>query len=641
MERARILTFSPDLCPRKMAQSCKLSSFWLALLMARCPILSPIDILLTTTIGGPAFLAPIHASRALPGIMADISPYTNPPQIVVAALRALTDIADSAALSDPSTPLNTQILAEYVFSSQNLDSFNAILSSSSSKHLLQAQVSLTCGLIYRLCAEEKQQHALAMAGLLDSLAARLASFAVAQGNVVPGAVTAAQNDGLYEAFPEPAPDNAKLEPVLRAIAAVLGESKYRAHRLVCAPAILAVFPPIKFEPSRLVQDGRADLGYLGLGSSRNLDLSAMEYVLPAIPIPSSRSTLSSHSPFGTPDRSESQVSSRNSHNKTFPRSQWDMESPRFNSAGDAGPEEVESPLIPWLVHLVRSRADDERLMAASVLTCLYKAGLGSKSIRETSIGLLVVPLLVDMVAKNDRDVAAHQVKNQAMRRTILEQAPLILARLIIDCEFLQKAASDCHAVKVLTKLLRRAYTPLDISSQPVMWSPHADTDMDVESTSPISQLGERGQDEALAHQIRLRESALKAIGALAAGKEDYRKALIAEDFVPYVVESLSEFPRKPRAPKDRPKDKPSKEPTTVAPEYGRNPLSVIIAGCQVVRVLSRSISVLRTSIVDHGVVIPVFQFLKHPDINVQNAATATMANLILEVSPVREVSLRT
>ena len=482
-----------------------------------------------------------------------------------------------------------------------------------------------------------------MGGVLDSLAARLASFAVAQGYVVPGAVAAAQKDGLYEAFPDPAPDNAKLGPVLRAIAAVLGESKYRANRLLCAPATLAVFPSIRLDAPRPFQDGRTDLGHLGLSDLRNMDLSAMEYVLPAIPIPSSRSTPTSHSPFGTPDRSESRTSSRNSHSKIFPRSQWDTESSRFNTVGDVEAEEVECPLIPWLVHLVRSRADDERLMAASVLTCLYKAGLGSKSIRETSIGLLVVPLLVDMVVENNKEVSGSKVKVQAVQRTILEQAPLILARLILDCEFLQKAASDCHAVKALTKLLRRAYTPLNNPGQPAMWSPHADTDMDVERTSPVSQLGERGQDEALAHQIRLRESALKAISALAAGKEDYRKALVVEDFFPYVVESLSEFPRKPRAPRDRPKDRLSNEnaPTTVAPEYGRNPLSVIIAGCHVVRVLTRSISILRTTLVDHGVAIPIFQFLRHPDVNVQIAATATMTNLVLEVSPVREVSFHT
>lgn len=588
-------------------------------------------------------MAPIYAARALSGIMACISPSSNPPQIVVAALRVLVDIADAAALSDPSSPLTLQNLAESVFLPNYLDAFNAILSVSSAKHVLQSQVALACAVIQRLCKEEKEQQILTMAGVLDSLAARLASFAVADGYVIPGAAEAAKEDGLFDAFPDPAPNNAKLQPVLEAIAAVLGESKYRAHRLVSAPAVLAVFPSVKFEPpSRSGQSGRSEPRTPGISDSRNLNLSAMEYVLPAIPVPASRSTSSSRSSLGTPDRSDSQVSSRNSHynSKTIPRSTWESEPPRFNPLTDSETEEIESPLIPWLVHLVRSRVDEERLMAAAVVTALHRAGLGSKNMREISIGLLVVPLLVDMLSKADKAFPAGQPVTSAPHRLILEQAPLTLSRLIIDCEYLQKAAFDCHAARILTRLLRRAYTPSDSPNHRHMWSPYPDTDMDVEGSSPISQLGESGEDEFLAHQIRIRESALKAIGALAAGKEDYRKALVSNDLLPYVVESLSEYPRKPVSLEDKSKGSNSAEaaPTTIDPNYGRNPLPVIVACCHVVRMMSRSIGILRTSIVDNGLALPIFQFLKHPDVNVQNAATATMVNLLVEVSPVREVS---
>lgn len=520
-----------------------------------------------------------------------------------------------------------------------MESLNAVLSISSTKYALQIQVPLACRLIRSLCQEEGQQHALTMAGVLDSLAARLAGFAVAEGDVVPGAATAAQNDGVFEAFPEPAPHDAELKPILEAITAILGESKYRANRLVCAPAMLAVFPSLKFEPPRWFQDRKSDLGHPSSHDSRSLDLSAMDYVLPAIPI-SSRNPSAAASSFSSPSRTDSQASSRSSNSKMFPRMP-DVEVPQFKATGEAEAEEIESPLIPWLIHLIRSRADDERLMAASVLTSLYKAGLGNKTVRETSVGLLVVPLLVNMIAKNEKDIPASKGKSCTVQRVILEQAPLTLARLIIDCEYLQKAAYESGAVKSLTKLLKHSYKPLDCFNKPAMWSPYPDTDMVVEGTSALSQLGERGQHESLVHQIRLREVALKAIGALAAGKEDYRKAFIAEDIMPYVVESLSEFPRKPRAPKDRSKDKaPSSAMSlNVDPEYGRNPLPVIIAACHVVRMLSRSISILRTALVDHGAAIPIFHFLRHSDINVQNAATATMANLVIEVSPVREVSL--
>lgn len=574
--------------------------------------------------------------------MANISPYTNPPQIVVAALRALTDIANSAALADDSCPLTTRALAECVFSPANLESLNVILSISSPKHILQTQLSLACGIIQKLCRDERHQNSLTGAGVLDSLAARLASFAVAGGYVIPGAEEAARNDGLIEAFPAPAPENAKLQPVLEAIAAILGDSKYRANRLIYAPAIMAVFPSIKLDQSTIPSlSARGDPGHLGLADPRsNLDLTAMEFVLPTVPAPSRSASASPFPTIHTPGRSGPHLIRRtSSQTKVTTRYPWETGASQFHSATETEPEEIESPLIPWLVYLVRSAREGDRLMAASVLTALYKAGLGTSRIRETSIGLLVVPILVDMIAQNDKDTPAAQNREKMMQRMILEQAPLVLARLIVDCEFLQKAAADCNAVKVLTKLLRRAYTPLGEPGRP-MWTPYPDADVDMDESSPISQLGGRGQDERLTHHIKLRESALKAIASLAAGREDYRKALVAEDLVPYMVESLSEFPRKPQPPRDRGKDKSPVEapPTAAAPEYGRNSLSVIVAACHVVRVLSRSISILRTSLVDNGVALPILHYMHHPDINVQNAATAAMANLVVEVSPVREVS---
>lgn len=478
-----------------------------------------------------------------------------------------------------------------------------------------------------------------MEGVLDSLAARLASFAVREGFVTPGADDLADSDGLREAFPDPASLDAKLGPILGAIASILGDSKYRATRLVYAPATLAVFPA--GQPLRSLLESKVDVDGMNFGSSKNLDLTAMEFVLPSIPSTASRNSSASHFSFATPDRTDSAMSTRNNSNRAMTHSLWDTNSPQLRSLGDLESESIESPLVPWLVHLVRTTTDLERLAAASVLAALYKAGLGSRNAREISIGLLVVPILVDMIAKNDQSEAEgpKPQKNQATARHILERAPLVLARLIIDCEYLQKAAFDSKAVSVLTKLLKRSYTPVENLHPPEMWSPHLDADMDVEATSATAQLGPRGRNAELTHLIQLRESALKAIAALAAGKEEYRKALVAEDLVSYVVESLTEFPGKPRSPKGL-KDKPSEPPSeTLNPNYGQNPLSVVIAGCHTLRMLSRSVGILRTAIVDYGAALPIYHFMKHQDLSVQTAATAAMVNLVIDVSPVREVSI--
>ncbi|KAJ4261474.1 hypothetical protein NW762_006899 [Fusarium torreyae] len=582
--------------------------------------------------GGPAFLAPLHAARAIPALMANVSPFTNPPQLVVASIKALTDIADASILAAPSSPIDIDSLADTVFSPRYLDSFGAMLSINSTDTLLQSQVSLAAGLISRLCREERHQQALATSGILDALATRLASVAVLRGEVVPGADYSARNDGLFEAFPEPAPRTSKLGSILEAITAILGDSKYRANRLVNSPSILAVFPSIKFEPS-----GNIDTEQTGPNAARKQPVTAMEYMLP-INLPRNPNT----SPYGSAavgGSSDSQSSSRSSLSKFSSSAIWDP--PRYLPLGLSGEdiEEIESPFIPWLVRLVRRSDEYERLLAASVLAALLKGGVASKGLRETSLGLLVVPLLVEMISRNDKDVSDVNEIDNAIKRTILERAPVVLARMITDSEYLQKAAYECEAVPVLSRLLKHAYTPVKDNGQPRYWSPHADVDMEVENNSPLAQLGQEGQNELLVHRLKVRESTLKAIAALAGGKEDYRKAFVADDVVSYVVESLSEYPRKPQSIKERTSEKSSADSARKGETagYGSNPASVIVAGCHVVRMLSRSVSILRTSLVDHGVALPIFRFMKHADVNVQVAATAAICNLVLEFSPVREL----
>ncbi|KAG5971933.1 hypothetical protein E4U55_000986 [Claviceps digitariae] len=579
--------------------------------------------------GGPAFLSPLHAARVVPAILTNISPYASPPQIVVASLRALLDISTATASTPPTAPFSVKALADQIFTLSNIESMNASLSMTLSHHLFQSQVRLVSLLICRLCRDERHQNALVTAGVLDSLAAQLAKFAVADGLVVPGAKDLATQDGLSQLLPEPATTSSRIGPLLEAISCIIGDSKYRASRLVYSPVFLAIFPGIRLEPSK------------HSNGSCSQALTAMELILPSLPIPDSKSQSAAPSTtFCTSDRAaDSRTPSRSTlWNKSSASAAWD--SPRFHTAGhntETSTEDTESPLIPWLIHLVRSLDDYDRLMAAAVLAALFKAGLGRKGVRETTIGLLVVPILVGMIAKNDKDGLDVLDPSDATHLLIIEKGPAVLARLMMDNEYLLKAAMDCGVDKILVRLLKRSYEPLtDAGRPPKPWSPHPDTGMEVENTSPVARLGDTGLHPLLAHRTSMRESCLKAIGALSSANEEYRKALVAEDVVPYVVESLSEFPRKPKSSKDKSaaNEQPHHGPS---PAYGCNPVSVIIAACHVVRTLARSVCILRTSLVDHAVTMPVFRFLRHPDVNVQIAATATVINLVVEVSPVREL----
>jgi hypothetical protein len=127
--------------------------------------------------------------------------------------------------------------------------------------------------------------------------------------------------------------------------------------------------------------------------------------------------------------------------------------------------------------------------------------------------------------------------------------------------------------------------------------------------------------------MRYRENILKALAALVPFKDEYRKAICEHGVVPYIIDAL-----KPR-PSDAPAD--AAMPRNTA-EDG-NPIPTILAACGTARMLTRSVSVLRTSLIDAGVAKPLFALLRHSDLEVQIAATAAICNLALDFSPMKEV----
>jgi len=281
-------------------------------------------------------------------------------------------------------------------------------------------------------------------------------------------------------------------------------------------------------------------------------------------------------------------------------------------------------------------------MAASVLTVLYRAGLTNK-IRETPIGLLVVPLLVQMLD----DVPApskgkeHPGDEEAasLDLAIKERAPAILAMLITDSEYLQKAAFDAGAIGKLSKMLKVSYDPVLEASHPHPWSPHG-TSNGEDTDTQNRRLDRYGQPPVLVHKIKVRESTLKAIAALVPFKDEYRKVIVDQGMIPYIVESMSSNPGKPTSKINDKSEKTANGTTEEQPKqgYGVNPVNVLIAACGALRALSRSVSILRTTLIDNGVAMPVFRLLQHPDIEVQIAATASVCNLVTDISPMRDVS---
>ena len=491
--------------------------------------------------------------------------------------------------------------------------------------------------------------------VLDALATKLASFAVAEGLVIPGAEVIAQRDGLYEFFPLAAPSSADLSVVLDAISVIIADSKFRSSQLLFSPSILAVFPSVAGTEFIANQNARAAWSAFttaGLGT-RETQLNAIDFLLPCIPLnqPKSATQASAFPPLGTSGSRDNLSQTARKYNGTslpnwtdstsFEKGTAASESSTFDS------EEPESPLIAYLILLLRSRPlhsrdSMERLMAASVLTVLYRAGLTSKT-RETAIGLLVVPLLVEMLEDiipppASKDFAAD-MESSLQDWTVKERAPAILAMLITDSEYLQKAAYDAGVVNKLSKMLKTSYDPVPKRSQVDSWSPDVAGSPDEMVVSQPSEFNSLGSPPLLVHKMKVRESSLKAIAALVPFKDEYRKAIVDQGMIPYIVESMSPNPGKPTPKTGEKVENSTNGGMEPLPDgFGKNSANVLIAACGAIRALSRSVSILRTTLIDNGVAIPVFKLLKHQDVEIQIAATATVCNLVTDISPMRDVN---
>lgn len=494
---------------------------------------------------------------------------------------------------------------------------------------------------------------LANAGVLDALATRIASIVVAQGLVIPGAEHLAQRDGLLDYFPSAAPRNADLAGILEAIAAIIADSKFRASQLVYSNAIMAIFPTCAadFQPNRSTKAAWSAFNATDL-SGRQIRLSALDYLIPNIPPSRTKSAsalASAFPPLGTPGSFENLAQLGGSRIPGWSRSPSSETGIIPQENASAEPNENESPLIPYLIWLTRSTTHLERLMAASVLTVLYRAGLTDKS-RETALGLLIVPVLVQLLrdetaeVRSDEEASLTFAERLALDWKIRERAPAVLAMLIVDSEYLQKSAFDSGIISKLSAMIKAAYEPILESSDSRTWSPITGSSVMTSSPSisPNPRLGQVGQSSLLLHKIKVRESCLRAIAALVPFKDEYRKALIDQGVVPYIVESLKTYPDKPSAKANEKAEKPPQimeENTARSPGLGTNPVSVLIAACGAVRHLSRSVSILRTTLIDNGIVMPIFSLLQHSEIDVQISATATTCNLVMDFSPMREVNM--
>jgi hypothetical protein len=280
------------------------------------------------------------------------------------------------------------------------------------------------------------------------------------------------------------------------------------------------------------------------------------------------------------------------------------------------------------MYVARRGEGAERLSACYLLALLKKFGEKwplndpSKTTRERHFSYLVIPLVVKMIEESSEQAKKAQSISPAARdemRFVLERSPLVLAELVAGNKALQTAAVDARIMPMLVQILKKSFERVTTNAKP-LWQPRAashevkDQSIDPESST----LGRSGLSADVLHAFKVRESALLALAAIAGDQDPYRKQVIEMGAAAHIIESLV--------------------PYSESSEKDGNPDSVLKAACNVTRSLSRSVSVLRTSLIDHGIANPVFELLNHPSVEVQIAATEVITNLVLEVSPMRTVS---
>ncbi|KAM5464020.1 hypothetical protein MauCBS54593_007196 [Microsporum audouinii] len=575
-----------------------------------------ITVIGSLALGGPAYTAPILAGETIPSLLSILSAPSCPRSLALAVLRTLNTIADQLALVYKNVDSQTQPLGALLFTRRYIPTFRDILQRSDSSPGAQPCIELVADLISKTCTGEQQKSILADCGVLDALGLRLATFIVAGGFVLPGAESSCTSSGALGYIPDPAPTNAKLTPILRAIAVIIEQSAARAEHLLTCPALVTVFPK-SFSDLYLGEakkgPWKSPYSSSGYGFAKRNFLNPIDSLLPSVPMQINGS--SNFPPLGS-------------------QPQYDKRGQFFGPQApltDSPPsEEPESVLVSWLLYVARADRGYVRLMAARILSTLFRHHLLKKH-RVPMLGFLLVPLLVRMLdsAHHSEDSSAFENYMNSSTLRVKEEAPAVLASLVMESRELQRYAVESGAIKKLAQMLKESFGPSSEAGTP-MWSAtkRQAASLFQPADSDVS-LGPPGFTRQALFKIKYREAILKALAALSLFTDEYRKAICDHGIVQHIIDSM----------------KPWSPETTVLGnktcivELEGNPTPVVLAACAAARSLTRSVSVLRTSLIDAGIAVPICALVKSNNVEIQIAATSVMCNLALDFSPMKEALL--
>lgn len=525
---------------------------------------------------GAAFVAPILDSNCVQPLLLSLPPRSSLPKLITASLRAVNALAVSWTLSSSPDPS----FVHHVFTKYTIASFLDILRQPLPTAKQQLHIALTSSLLATCCGYSDQlRSALVHQGLLDALATNLASFAL-----------------VYNRNPQSNHAQLDITALLDAISSIVRDSTYRAHRLIFSNDLRPIFSHSSDSSS---SDPLQTLDRNQYQHRRNTNIVPVDSLLPKVMVPLQKSLAFGH---------HALINSR------------------LFSEHSATNVSVDSPLCVWLMYLARSQQNPCCRLAALRLLAILNDALDADVAaprsdmtarsreRERQMALFAVPIAVKLVQD-----ALDTPYGQDLA-VIKEDACSVLAHLVENSTELQQAALDAGAVKYVSQLFRKSFDPITLARP--MWSANPQALDPQTPLVPATTLGDNGLAPEVMHAMKCRAGALDALAAIAEKEDVNRKAVIDSGIVSNLIDSLAPI---------------SIYDSSVLPSKNGNTVPVLLAACRVATALSRSVSLLRTALIDAGITKPIFALLAYPDVDVQIAATNVICNLVLEFSPMRQV----
>lgn len=548
--------------------------------------------------GGAAYVPPMIAAGVVESLLRTLQQEVAP-KLVTATLQALRKLSAAWKLS-LETSEGTEVLNLDIFNDESTETFLKILQRPSSRGPASQQLGLVCDIVTLAAHDDGVKSGLTHSGLLDTLAGLLVSYSITNKHIDYRSNTS---------HLLPSPNASEIPNILSAISSLISGSTYRAHRFVLSERVKDLF--LNFSP------GEGDLRYM-MGPKYGMP-NADGGLLPPLHMPNSKSMS-----YGTAT-------------SAFPPGA----SSKHSSAGESGLPQGDvdhaNAVCSWLLYFARSFQGLRRIEALRLLALVNEAveidtgafprhEFGQKSReRERQLNLLAVPLAVRLVQDGSEAKDAESLQQPDELALIRESSCEVLALLISCNRNLQTASVEAGAIKFVCPVLKRTFDNVPLAKP--MWPARRST-VEEGETPATCQLGNKGLPMEILHAMRCRQGALEALAAIAHREEIHRKAFIEAGVISCIIDSLKPFPQDLQA--------------SIVSNKGQlsvkdgNTTSVVLAACRAAKSMSRSVSMLRTSLIDAGIAKPIFELLRHPNIKVQIAATNVVSNLLIDFSPMKE-----